>query len=288
MTSSTADMTGHPEVTEISDLTEGLLAPPRATLLRRHLERCAACADVHASLLEIRDLLGTLPEPVPMPEEVASRIDAALAAEAKTREPSPDSGSVSRETRAMAARPAGHARPSTTGPGRKSRGQAGRRRIAILGAVTAAAALGLGSVIVSSLGRDSTPDTAARAQATLADTFSEGQLEDRVAALLAGGQWDESGPGTPHTLGMESETGPENRVLEQPTVPACVRQGIGRDDVALATEAGVYQGKEALLVVLPDSAHAGRVTAYLVDSTCVGRPSLGEGTVLLQHSYTRP
>ncbi|WP_338484833.1 hypothetical protein VM636_15325 [Streptomyces sp. SCSIO 75703] len=288
MTSSTADMTGHPEVTEISDLTEGLLAPPRATLLRRHLERCAACADVHASLLEIRDLLGTLPEPVPMPEEVASRIDAALAAEAKTREPSPDSGSVSRETRATAARPAGHARPSTTGPGRKSRGQAGRRRIAILGAVTAAAALGLGSVIVSSLGRDSTPDTVARAQATLADTFSEGQLEDRVAALLAGGQWDESGPGTPHTLGMESETGPENRVLEQPTVPACVRQGIGRDDVALATEAGVYQGKEALLVVLPDSAHAGRVTAYLVDSTCVGRPSLGEGTVLLQHSYTRP
>ncbi len=288
MTSSTADMTGHPEVTEISDLTEGLLAPPRATLLRRHLERCAACADVHASLLEIRDLLGTLPEPVPMPEEVASRIDAALAAEAKTREPSPDSSSVSRETRATAARPAGHARPSTTGPGRKSRGQAGRRRIAILGAVTAAAALGLGSVIVSSLGRDSTPDTVARAQATLADTFSEGQLEDRVAALLAGGQWDESGPGTPHTLGMESETGPENRVLEQPTVPACVRQGIGRDDVALATEAGVYQGKEALLVVLPDSAHAGRVTAYLVDSTCVGRPSLGEGTVLLQHSYTRP
>ncbi|WP_324616655.1 hypothetical protein [Streptomyces sp. NRRL F-5065] len=154
--------------------------------------------------------------------------------------------------------------------------------------MTAAAALGLGSVIVSSLGRDSTPDTVARAQATLADTFSEGQLEDRVAALLAGGQWDESGPGTPHTLGMESETGPENRVLEQPTVPACVRQGIGRDDVALATEAGVYQGKEALLVVLPDSAHAGRVTAYLVDSTCVGRPSLGEGTVLLQHSYTRP
>ncbi|MEZ7001985.1 anti-sigma factor [Streptomyces sp. AD55] len=288
MTSSTADMTGHPEVTEISDLTEGLLAAPRATLLRRHLERCAACADVHASLLEIRDLLDTLPEPVPMPEEVASRIDAALAAEATTREPSPDSGSVSRETRATAARPAGHARPSTTGPGRKSRGRAGRRRIAILGAVTAAAALGLGSVIVSSLGRDSTPDTAARAQATLADTFSEGQLKDRVAALLAGGQLDESGPGTPHTLGMESETGPESRVLEQPTVPECVRQGIGRDDVALATETGVYQGKEALLVVLPDSTHAGRVTAYLVDSTCVGRPSLGEGTVLLQHSYARP
>ncbi|MBQ0827748.1 anti-sigma factor family protein [Streptomyces tagetis] len=288
MTSSTADMTGHPDVTEISDLTEGLLAPARTTLLRRHLETCAPCADVHASLLEIRDLLGTLPEPVPMPEDVAGRIDAALAAEAKTREPAHDPASVSRETRGAAARPAGRARPSTTGPGRKDRGRAGRRRIALLGAVTAAAALGLGSVIVSSLGERGTSETATQARTTLADTFSEGRLKDLVAGLLADGQQEGSGPGTPHTLGMESETEPENHVFEQPTVPECVRQGIGREEAALATEAGVYQGKEALLVVLPDPAYDGRVTAYLVDSACVGRPSLGTGTVLLQHSYARP
>ncbi|WP_308117275.1 anti-sigma factor family protein [Streptomyces fuscigenes] len=72
----------HPDVEEISDLVEGLLPPTRALDLRGHLDDCDDCADVHRSLAEIRDLLGTLPGPAPMPADVAQRIDAALAAEA--------------------------------------------------------------------------------------------------------------------------------------------------------------------------------------------------------------
>ncbi|MEU6735520.1 zf-HC2 domain-containing protein [Streptomyces physcomitrii] len=90
-------MTGaaeHPDVTEISDLTEGLLTPARSEEIHRHLESCADCRDVHASLEEIRGLLGTLPPSTPMPVDVAERIDAALAAEALLAATAPEDRTV--------------------------------------------------------------------------------------------------------------------------------------------------------------------------------------------------
>lgn len=78
----TTDSAGHPDVAEISDLTEGLLSPSRTLDVRRHLDDCPLCADVYASLEEIRGMLGSLPGPPRMPTDVTERIDAALAAEA--------------------------------------------------------------------------------------------------------------------------------------------------------------------------------------------------------------
>ena len=289
MTSSTTDMTGHPDVAEISDLAEGLLPPSRTTDVRRHLETCELCTDVYTSLGEIQGLLGTLPGPERMPDDVAARIDAALAAEASLSATTADDGArVSRETSASTDRPAGNARTSSTGPGRKGRRRGGRRRIAVLGAVAAAATLGLGSVVVSSLtGGDPADDTAHGQQTALADTFSEGNLKEQVAGLIADEQNTRNGPRTPRSFGMESETGAENHVFKQPTVPECVQRGIGRDDAALATKEGVYKGKETLLVVLPDAANDSRVTAYIVESACTDRPSVSKAKVLLKHSYTR-
>ncbi|MEU3958451.1 zf-HC2 domain-containing protein [Streptomyces buecherae] len=79
---STTDTDEHPEVAEISALTEGVLPPDRARPVREHLAGCALCADVRTSLEEIRSALGTLPGPTRMPADIAGRIDAALAAEA--------------------------------------------------------------------------------------------------------------------------------------------------------------------------------------------------------------
>lgn len=79
---STTGTDEHPEVAEISALTEGVLPPHRVRPVRDHLALCSLCADVRASLEEIRGLLGTLPGPARMPVDVAGRIDAALAAEA--------------------------------------------------------------------------------------------------------------------------------------------------------------------------------------------------------------
>jgi hypothetical protein len=145
----------HPEIEELSALSEGILPVERQTEVRAHLSECELCADVHTSLTDIRELLGTLPGPVRMPEDVASRIDAALAAEvlleattpdddgaavsretATSDETAPSGNTVSRETGPSSAqpsstgrptakdRPAGHA-PASTGPGATSPGSAG-------------------------------------------------------------------------------------------------------------------------------------------------------------------
>ncbi|MFF9116350.1 anti-sigma factor family protein [Streptomyces massasporeus] len=300
---STTDMAGHPDVAEISDLAEGLLPPARTTELRRHLDDCELCADVYASLEEIRGLLGTLPGPPRMPADVAGRIDAALAAEALLNAAGPEAAEspepvsvpgsasedasdahVSRETSTPPDRPAGRPRSSTTGPGRKSHTRSGRRRIAVLGTVFTVAALGLGSVLLSSLG-DNKPDTAGERQTTAADTFSEGKLKERVTGLLAENKTKEGGSRTPFGAATAPGTN-QPKVFREVVVPGCVRDGIGRDDAALATENGTYQGKKAMLVLLPDAADATRVTAYIVDATCVDHEGpTAVGKVLLERTY---
>ncbi|PWI16673.1 hypothetical protein DI272_22780 [Streptomyces sp. Act143] len=287
---STTDTTGHPDVAEISDLTEGLLTPSRSADVRRHLDACELCADVHASLEEIRGLLGSLPGPPRMPDDVAGRIDAALAAEAllnaTTSEPVDPvdapalaEAHVSRETSRSADRPAGHARSSSTGPGRKPRSRGARRRIAVLGTVFTVAALGLGSVLLSSFndGKPSDP-------ATQADAFSGKKVETQVSELLAQGSGE--GSRAPRSLG--ANTVPENHIKNQPVpqVPSCVLQGIGRNDEALAAKKGTYDGDTAYLVLMLNAKDSSRVDAYVVDAACEKDPS-SSAKVLLTHSYAR-
>ncbi|MER6414738.1 anti-sigma factor family protein [Streptomyces humidus] len=305
---STADTAGHPDVAEISDLTEGLLSPTRSADVRRHLDACALCADVHASLQEIRGLLGDLPGPPRMPDDVAHRIDAALAAEALLNATVPDGKRahetaaaitadtneiadsdafhVSRETPASADRPSGHARAAASGPGRKdrpNRKRTNRRKAAVLGAVFTAAALGLGSVLMSSLTDGGNPGSAAH-QSTTPDTFSASKLENQVTDLLA----KTGGSRASSSMGIQGEPDHQTpKTLRQPTIPPCVQKGIGRSEGALATEAGTYQGRDAVLVVLPDAKDRTRVDAYIMDTACVDHPSSGPARVLLTTTYAR-
>jgi len=276
---STTDTAGHPDVTEISDLTEGLLTPSRTADVERHLDECVLCTDVYTSLEEIRGLLGTMPAPVRMPDDIADRIDAALASEAD----------VSRETSApadrLADRPTGHAH-AATGPGRKDRARRGRRRTIVLSTVFTAAALGLGSLLVSSLGDDST-------QPEAASTFSGQKVETQVAELLKGGKVKNSPRSGGPSVGIEShpsEPGTNEHdglIFNVPTVPDCVMKGIGRKGASvLGVKEGTYNGTDAYLVLLPAANDDTRVTAYVVDSACVKQPSV-PGEVLLTQSYAR-
>lgn len=362
MTSST-DTTGHPGVEELSDLTEGLLPLDRATDLRLHLTGCSDCADLYASLEEIRDLLGDVPDAGPMPDDVITRIDLALVAEAThgaesspigpekasrpltaasgsaTAPPAPRSApdtasaaedqdavqeqdasgsgrertgteNVSRGTEhvsrgtsplvSTADRPAGHARAST-GPGRGGRQRAGRRRTVTIGAVFTVAAIGLGTFLVQSFDGDSSSrnTTNHRPIRGTSDTggFSADKLEMRVSKLLAENPPAAESTGSP-SLGTHSSSDPSlpnNPLRGEDTttaaavqVPACVQQGIGRSDAPLAAEQGTFNGRNALLVVLPHPSDNGQVSAYLVDTTCATQRSAdSSGEVLFSHSYTR-
>ncbi|MET7734907.1 hypothetical protein ABZT02_26565 [Streptomyces sp. NPDC005402] len=293
---STTDTAGHPDVAEISDLTEGLLPASRTADVRRHLDECELCADVHASLEEIRGLLGTLPGPPQMPADVAGRIDAALAAETLLQATAPEAvnapapvetAHVSRETSPTADRPTGHARTATTGPGRKDRKRNGRRKVAVLGAVFTVAALGFGSVLLSALD-DGKPTDAARGQATTsADTFSASGLEKQVSELLTDKKSASGGSRAPHTsMGAANIPGSgDPHILVTPEVPQCIQNGIHTSETPLATEDGVYKGTDALLVVLRDPSDSTRVTAYIVDASCVKTAPTGTAKVLLKQSY---
>ncbi|MFY4721752.1 hypothetical protein [Streptomyces sp. LaBMicrA B280] len=311
---STTDTAGHPDVTEISDLTEGLLPPERGTDVRRHLDGCELCADVYASLEEIRGLLGSAQAPEPMPVDVAQRIDAALAAEALLSTSGPDStGHVSRETSALTehaapapapaptdrpvGRPADHpadrpvGRPqAATGPGRKKNGPGRRRRAVLLGGVLTAAVLGAGALVFQSLG--GTSSTTAKGEPSVsADAFSGSSVQSQVRDLLAtkkspqreDGQRPRSGQNTP-------QTGESANTLLQPqvAVPECVRRAVPRGEQPLAAKTGTYAGKSAYLVVLPDPRNSARVTAYVVDAACVGQQPVSTGKVLLKQPVARP
>ncbi|MFF2651319.1 anti-sigma factor family protein [Streptomyces sp. NPDC058045] len=309
----TTDTAGHPEMDEISDLTEGILTSTRAEEVEQHLDDCAECAEVHASLLAIQGLLGSLPDPGPMPEDVAARIDAALADETSREagDVSRETARVSRETQSPSIttagsggvgsssapdRPAGHPR-AATGPGRSRRYR--RRRTIALSAVFTAAAIGLGGLLLQSLDGDSPgpADASARHSASTAGSFSKDGLEGRVSTLLSeNAPRTESGSAAPKPSLMQSgkDTPSGNHQLRETDgadtavrIPACIARGIGRSESPLAAEQGVYEGSDAYLVVLPHATDNTQVSAYVVDAACVHERPAPPGTVLLARSYPR-
>lgn len=295
---STADMTQHPDVSEISDLTEGLLPPTRSLDLQQHLDGCPLCADVHASLEEIRGLLGTLPGATRMPADISERIDAALAAEALLDSTAPDDRShVSRETTPVvprqeprpADRPSGQAR-GTTGPGRGRMGR--RRRTAVLGAVVALAAAGMSVLLLQTV--QTTNDAASEKKEAAAGSadksdahdFAGPELESTVQSLVGG-----SSPlrrSAPESEGFQTKEAPTPpRAMKSTTVPLCIQKGTGRLDDPIASEQGTHQGTRAYLVVFPHTADPAQVKAYVVDATCVDTSSPVAGKLLLEKLYPR-
>ncbi|WP_327225646.1 zf-HC2 domain-containing protein [Streptomyces platensis] len=300
----------HPEVAEISELTDGLLSPSRTAELRDHLATCPLCDDVYASLEEIRSLLGTLPGPLRMPADVAGRIDAALAAEALldatapvataqvSRETAPVPVVVSRETDeeaarpgAPAARPAGRPRGSS-GPGRQTPGgRASRARRwprILLGTAAAAAVFSFGGLLIQNAALDGTQAskqdrTTATPEKKTGDAgaLTAASLESHVDELL-------TSKGSHKSPGIGTRSSPDTPMRgSADTIPSCVRHGITRQESPLATSHTRYQGKDAYLVVLPDPTDPQRVSAYVIAASCVSATPPAPGKVLLSHSFQR-
>ncbi|MEE1939528.1 hypothetical protein V1L54_08880 [Streptomyces sp. TRM 70361] len=317
--SASFDTDGHPEINEISALTEGLLPPERSADVRAHLSGCELCADVRTSLEEIRDALGTLPGPTRMPSDVAGRIDAALAAEALldattpgSREattfsqvlPTEASAGVSRETDPLP-RPAGHAR-GATGPGRTAHPPRRRRVRVLLATAGTVAVLGFAALFLPGLDESSSTTAGEQSAADAGDTGDTGdaaarsenapaddELEARVRTLLEGaGEPGKSearrGDEKEGTSEFSAETGPSTPLRgDVVTVPMCVREGIGRTEAPLAADRYVHKERQTYLVVLPDETDGARVDAYVVDADCVGSSPPSPGTVLTVRTYER-
>lgn len=306
---------GHPGVEELADLAEGLASPARRQQLHRHLDECATCREIRDALDGVRGLLGSLPEPGPMPAEIAGRIDAALAAEARyeadvstadvsretaspaTHVPAPREA-VSRETRAARShrRPAGH-RADATGPGRRAR----RWPRLLLGTAGAAAIVALSVLLVQlpeTGGNDAdTVDVSADQERSQGNAprvapsdaaqgpLSPGTLESRVRGMLQEPERRDGAGAGDSTA--ESGDGPLVAEGDTPRVPTCVRSAVNRSETPLAAETDTYEGTSVYLVVLPHPGDPQRVDAYVVDSSCAASPDQ-PGEILHRDTFRRP
>jgi anti-sigma factor RsiW len=77
--------TGHIDIDELADFTEGLVPADRTPAIRAHLSGCEQCQSDVDALSEVQQLLTELPA-VPMPDEVFARLQGAVAEEQRVRE----------------------------------------------------------------------------------------------------------------------------------------------------------------------------------------------------------
>ncbi|MFW6692587.1 hypothetical protein [Streptomyces sp. MAR4 CNX-425] len=311
---------GHPEVDELADLAEGLTSPAGSQKLHRHLDECPACRETLDALDGVRGLLGGLPDPAPMPAEIAERIDAALAAETggadatsaaalagaadvsrETATPDPavpaPRESVSRETRPSRShrRPAGH-RADPTGPGRRAR----RWPRVLLGTAGAAALVTLSVLLiqlpesggdaggkneVSASQQDTRKGAPEAAPGGGQAPLRADSLESHVLGMLQQPQVRESDDAGEGADGSEDES---FMLKEDPRrLPECVRAAISRSEAPLAAKTDTYEGTAAYVVVLPHRGDPQRVDAYVVDSSCTASPDR-PGELLRRDTFRRP
>ena len=263
----------HLDLDQLADHDEGLLTPGETAAADAHLTSCPDCQQRRADIRSTRELLATVPAE-PMPDSVATRIDAALAA-------------------------AGG--PTTVVPfAAKRRGWRAHPTVAGLGAAAAVAALVSALVVGRTSNHPSTdqsgpqagPGAAAAAppalslppSSTSGTRYTPKNVDQTVGQLLA--------PQTTAMLAPESTASPapEAGISKATTIPtslsrlfsspgaleACVRGvaagGSGLPSTPLAIDFAHYAGAPAVLIVLP-GLEPGRVDAWFVGPDCTSNDS---------------
>jgi hypothetical protein len=298
----------------LADLQAGLLHDRAERAAREHLVACPGCQADLEVLAAIPGRLAAAGSVEPIPADVASRLDAALAAAASAP---PD----------MAATPTIVPSLATTATHRRDRSSPRGLRL-LQAAAVLVVVLGLGALAVSAIhgGRDgsggastagaadsargakSAPQAAFPVTASGRD-WTAGSLTAAVPRLVAGslspvitrGPLDDStlksaagsGSSTPAPSGSVSAAAvPEyavsgnaaGRLAGGTALAACVAGLVGGPATPLAVDLATYQGKPAAVILLPGLAGPDRIDVWVVPADC----SSTTATFLYYGSVPRP
>lgn len=290
---------------QLADLSEGLLEAPEVAAMQAHLESCAACRATHDALAAVPHLLASAGA-APIPDDVATRVGAALALAAQQR--SAASAAEPRRTAGMAPVEPAAATVSSLSAARDRRSSAVRLRQAGAALVGVAAVLGGGFLFTQGIpgmsGEDSPSTLAEDAQASRdggpADDTAEGTtgvegfgappaasganysadtLVADVTRLLEQGVL--TAPNTdPSLRSPTTDTPPEtpaDPVADSLAAAGCVAAVAaesGTRQLPLAVDVATYEGEPAVIVVLPlPRTSAAEAEIWVVGGDCL----VGEG-----------
>lgn len=288
----------HPSVDVLADRDEGLLGADEAVRIDRHVAHCGYCGRVREQLRSVSWVLAnTADESLPMPGDVAIRIDAAIVRETRQREES-ELATVPVPRRA-----------------RQARASWSRRLLA--GATIAAAVVGGGYVLMTNFGTSGNGNTSvAGPNPTTVATVTSGygtatqavpsatitahtsppnqSLIDQVQKVAAESDGI-SATSTPRAS-RPTDVGPEDwATFEIQQLPVCAAavQAVVRASGAnigelVGTALTTYHGKPAVLVVFDLTAkrakNGGPFDAYIVSPSCIAANAADTTTVeILDH-----
>ncbi|GAA2119986.1 hypothetical protein [Actinomadura alba] len=247
----------HLDYEMLADLAEGIVNDDLAASATEHLADCEECRDRSAELADVSRLLAESAVP-PMPEKLAARIDAAIAAE-----------SVSTATVASL------------------QARRGRRHLRMLSAAAAAIVVVGGAVAVGRSAMES-PSVPADAH----NQIPAQERTDRSTSSSAGASGEQSETAPKSAPQKLSGTYPVARTgtdyqdttvgtqitdtlrrgdlpVTQPTgqLSACVQRVAAGKQPVLVDVAG-YAGRPATVIVLPGSAGGSELDVWIVGSKC--------------------
>jgi anti-sigma factor RsiW len=253
----------HLDYDTLAELAEGLLSESRAASADAHLASCAECQDRSAEISDVSRLLAETPTP-PMPAELASRIDAALAAEA-----------------------------TTSGPVVSLEAHRRRRRLRVLSVAAATAVVvGGGALVGYSVLTGSVPSESGSAQSPpLQDRTNSAQAKAPRSETLQGARgyspvesgtnYTADGLGRQVSAQLTSGDGGKRAAMTTESITNCVRT-VAKGKRPLLVDIASYEGRPATVIVLPGT-DADRVDVWVVGPTC----SASDAAVITHTQTTR-
>lgn len=239
----------HLDYDTLAELAEGLLTDARAaSRAEEHLANCAECQDRSAEISDVSRLLAESPVP-PMPAELASRIDEALAAEA-----------------------------ATSGPVVSIEAHRRRRRMRVLSVAAAAVVVvGGGAVVGRTVLTGSVSSENGSAQSPpLQDQTKSGQAKAPRSETLQGARgystvesgtnYTASGLGRQVSAQVAPSVAGKRTGLATQAVTGCV-QGVAKGKRPVLVDIASYEGRPATVIVLPGT-DASSLDVWVVGPSC--------------------